>query len=287
MGQLLTELSDSNIQRSKSARKLADYVLANPAQVIEMPIAKLAIEVGVSEPTVNRFCTGLGTKGFPAFKLKLAAELARRDIHITQDIESGDSCSKVMVKIFDSAHASLQATLAGLEPATIDAVVDVLYQTRSITICGQGASSSVALDAQHKFLRFGTPVSAPQDNINQRITAARLSADDCLICISYTGRTIPIIDIAKIGRDSGATVVGITTTNSSLAKLSHYTLPVDARENTDLYTPMTSRLSQLAVIDVVTSRLAMKQGSDFTKQLQWVKHSLADTRAGRSKPGTQ
>ena len=75
--ELLASLKDSSARRSKSASKLAACVLDDPEAVLGMSTAALAARVGVSEPTVNRFCTGLGLKGFPDFKLQLAAELAR------------------------------------------------------------------------------------------------------------------------------------------------------------------------------------------------------------------
>ncbi len=61
---------------SKSERKVAEVILAAPAQAIHSSIAALAQESGVSEPTVNRFCRSLDTRGFPDFKLHLAQSLA-------------------------------------------------------------------------------------------------------------------------------------------------------------------------------------------------------------------
>ena len=104
---LLADLRDSGAKRSKSAQKLANYVLSEPAVILGMSTATLAGKVGVSEPTVNRFCTGLGLKGFPDFKLTLAAELARQQPNMTQDIAADDSSSRVIAKVFESTRASL------------------------------------------------------------------------------------------------------------------------------------------------------------------------------------
>jgi RpiR family carbohydrate utilization transcriptional regulator len=281
MGRLLSELADTGARRSKSATRIAAFVLENPARVVDMSIARLAQAVGVSEPTVNRFCTGLGLKGFPDFKLRLAAELARREYHIARDISADDSCADMMSKVFDAAHACLNDTLAGLDAGVVDEVVRALSGARSITLCGQGASSPVALDAQHKLMRFDIPIIAHADNLNQRMAAAALGADDCLVCISYTGRTLPVVEIATLGRESGATVIGITAASSPLAANCDLVLPVEAREDTDHYTPMTSRIGQLAVVDVITTRMAFFQGEDFPQHLGRIKQSLQDTRSSR------
>ncbi len=281
MGRLLAELADSGARRSKSARRIADYVLAQPAEVVSLSIGELARRVGVSEPTVGRFCTGLGLKGFPDFKLNLAAELARQDFHVAGDIVPGDSCADVITKVFDAAHASLQSTRGGLDPGVVEAVVARLRAARSIVIVGQGASASVALDAQHKMLRFDIPVLAHPDNLTQRMAAAGLGADDCLLCISYTGRTRPVIDIARIADATGATVIGLTAPSSPLAGVARFVLPVASGEDTDLYIPMSSRLAQLAVIDVLTTRLAMAQGEDYPAQFRRIKESQLSTRVGK------
>ena len=277
---ILTELRDTQAKRSKSAHKLVNYILRDPQAVLSMPIATLAGKVGVSEPTVNRFCTGLGLKGFPDFKLTLATELGRTQPRIAQDIGETDSANQVISKIFETTHACLSGTQSHLNGAIVEQVVDALDSARSIVLCGLGASASVALDAQHKLLRFRTPVVAHTDIINQRMTTASLGSNDCLVCISYTGRTIAMAEVAQLGKETGATVIGITAPDSPLAEQCGLVLEVISSEDTDTYTPMTSRIAQLVIIDILATRLAMRKGGEFALHLQRVKRSLLKTRSG-------
>jgi len=99
---LLADLADTRAKRSKSAHKLAVCVVHDPEAIVSMSTAALASLASVSEPTVNRFCTGLGFKGFPDFKLALAGELARKQPRIAQNIEPDDSTGLVAAKIFES-----------------------------------------------------------------------------------------------------------------------------------------------------------------------------------------
>ena len=275
---ILAQLQDRDTRRSKSARKLAEFVLADPESVLSMPISSLAAAVSVSEPTVNRFCTGLGLKGFPDFKLTLAAELARGQSRMARDVEYGDSTSQVIAKVFDSTHASLVTAEENLGGEDVDAVVRLLAGARSIVLCGLGASASVALDAQHKLLRFDTPVMAHTDIINQRMITAGLGGRDCLVCVSYTGRTTAMVELARLGCESGVRVIGLTAPNSPLARHCERVLGVGVNEDTDSFTPMTSRIAQLAVLDVLTMRLALSKGPRLDKRLQRVKDSLVATR---------
>ena len=213
---ILVQLRNSRIRRSKSARKLAAYVLSDPEAVLGMSAATVAAQVGVSEPTVGRFCKSMDLKGFPDFKLQLAAELARQQPRVAQDIEADDSVSRVIAKIFDGTRASLDAAQTSLDYHGVEQAAAALDQAHRIVLFGLGASAPVANDTEHKLLRFSTPVVAVTDAINQRMVSASLSPRDCVICISYTGRTILMEQAACLARDNGAVVIGITTPLSPL-----------------------------------------------------------------------
>jgi RpiR family carbohydrate utilization transcriptional regulator len=58
-------------------------------------------------------------------------------------------------------------------------------------------------------------------------------------------------------------------------------LGVESGEDTELYTPMTSRLAQLVVIDVLLTRLALRKGPEFALHLRRIKQALASTRHQR------
>lgn len=278
---LLADLGDTRAKRSKSAHKLAACVVSDPQAIVSMSTAALAGLAGVSEPTVNRFCTGLGFKGFPDFKLALAGELARERPRIAQDIEAGDSTGLVAAKIFEGTHATLTRAQDHLDLDALHSAVDRLSSANSITLCGLGASASVAQDAQHKLLRFPVPVMAHTDVINQRMAATGLRKHDCLVCISYTGRTTAMIELAELASSSDATVLGITTPDSPLARECDLVLGVDAGEDTEIYTPMTSRIAQLVMIDILATSMALARGQDFAEHLRQVKNNLIVTRRNK------
>lgn len=281
---LMADLQNNEARRSKSARKLIDFILGQPQAVVSMSTAKLAAAVQVSEPTVNRFCKGLGRKGFPDFKLALAAEIARAEPRIARDIEPNDSTSQVVAKVFEATHANLTRVHNHLDSDAIERVVTALDNARSIVFCGLGASAPVAIDAQHKFLRFYTPVVAHTEMISQRIITASLTPADCLVCISYTGRTRAMTEVAELAASTGATIIGITAPHSPLARACSQLLAVAADEDTDLYTPMTSRIAQLTIIDVLATALALRKGEAFGEHLLAVKQRLTSTREYQTQP---
>jgi RpiR family carbohydrate utilization transcriptional regulator len=275
---ILSKLSDPDFKLSKSEKLISKIILKDPNTIIQSSIAKVAQMAGVSEPTVNRFCHTLSCNGFPEFKLRLAQELIQYKAVMTQGIDSSDSSTEFVEKIYETTHKSLNHARANINMDIINSVIDMLCKARSISFLGMGASNSVAIDAQHKFLRFDTPVLAHGDSLQQRIVAASAKIEDVIVMISYTGRTLEIIEVAKVAKLTGANLIAITKSNSPLAELCDLTIPVSIPENTDIYTPMTSRINQLVVIDILATGFALKKGEKVNETLHNVKEVLSTTR---------
>lgn len=177
--------------------------------------------------------------------------------------------------------AALDDAKSNLDYEVIGRAVDALAGARRIEFYGLGATASVALDAQHKFFRLNTPVIAYTDVMMQRMSAAAASRGDAVVIISYTGRTIATIDAAKLAREAGATVIGITMPASPLAQHCSLVIGVETAEDTDIYTPAVSRLVQLTIIDVLATGVTLKRGPDFVDHLKKIKNSLKATRFTR------
>ncbi len=271
---------------NRSERKVADVILADPAKATGMSIASLAQTASVSEPTVNRFCRSFDAKGYPDFKIKLAQSLAGGTPYVSQAVEPDDTAANYTEKIFGATIAALDNARRQTDPVRIERVVDYLIQAKQTHFFGLGASGAVAQDAQHKFFRFNMPVTAYVDVLMQRMVASSCHTGDVVVVISWTGRTRELVEIARLARESGAVVLGITAPGSPLSRECTETLEVTSPEDTDHYMPMTSRMIQLALIDVLATGVTLRRGEDFLGHLKKIKDSLKDTRypAGTQQP---
>jgi RpiR family transcriptional regulator, carbohydrate utilization regulator len=280
---LLQRIRQRLDELNRSERKVADVILADPARATGLSIASLAQAASVSEPTVNRFCRSFNAKGYPDFKIKLAQSLAGGTPYVSQSVEPGDTAKEYTSKIFGATIAALDEASRTLDPARIERVVDYLIQAKQIHFFGLGASGAVAQDAQHKFFRFNLPVTAYVDVLMQRMVASACHTGDVVVVISWTGRTRELVEIARLARESNAVVLGITAPASPLAEECTETLEVATPEDTDVYMPMTSRMIQLTLIDVLATGVTLRRGEDFLPHLKKIKDSLQETRypAGR------
>lgn len=263
---------------NRSERKVADVILDDPAAATGMSIATLAQAAAVSEPTVNRFCRNFDAKGYPDFKIKLAQSLAGGTPYVSRSVERDDDASSYGDKIFGATIAALDDARRALDAKRVERAVDYLIQAKQISFFGLGASGPVAQDAQHKFFRFNLPVTAYEDVLMQRMVAAATHTGDVIVIVSYTGRTRELVEIARVARDNGAIVLGITAPDSPLAHECTETLEVITPEDTDVYMPMTSRMIHLALIDVLATGVTLRRGEDFLPHLKKIKDSLQATR---------
>ncbi|MBJ6137552.1 MurR/RpiR family transcriptional regulator [Marinobacter litoralis] len=275
---LLEEIQNRLETLNKSERKVAGAILRDPSAATRYSIAALARAADVSEPTVNRFCRGFSATGFPDFKIRLAQSIATGTPYVGENIKPDDSASEYADKIMLSTIASLDKARQALDPESIATVVDYLIQAKQIIFFGMGGSASVAMDAQHKFFRFNTPVSAYEDALMQRMVAAGAGVGDTIVVISYTGRTRESVESAQLARGNGATVIGITNPDSPLAEVCTTVLGVTSPEDTEVYMPMSSRIIHLTVIDILATGVTLKRGPDFLNHLKKVKESLKATR---------
>lgn len=263
---------------SKSERKVAEVILASPQTAIHSSIATLAKLADVSEPTVNRFCRRLDTKGFPDFKLHLAQSLANGTPYVNRHVEAEDRPDTYTAKIFESTMACLDAAKNSLDISAINRCVDILTQSKKISFFGLGASSAVARDAQNKFFRFNIPVVSFEDIVMMRMSCINSSEGDVVVLISHTGRTKALVEIAALARENDATVIGMTAKDSPLARECNLVLSMDVPEDTDVYMPMASRIAQLALVDVLATGFTLRRGMKFRENLKKVKEGLRESR---------
>ncbi len=263
---------------SKSERKVAEVILASPQTAIHSSIATLARMADVSEPTVNRFCRRLDTKGFPDFKLHLAQSLANGTPYVNRNVEEDDSVDAYTSKIFESVMASLDTVKANLDIAAINRAVDLLTQAKKISFFGLGASAAVAHDAMNKFFRFNIPVVYFDDIVMQRMSCMNSGEGDVVVLISHTGRTKNLVEMAHLARENDATVLAVTSRDTPLAQAATLALLLDVPEDTDVYMPMVSRIAQLTLIDVLATGFTLRRGAKFRDNLKRVKEALKESR---------
>lgn len=275
---LVTRIGSATRSLPPSEVRVARTVLADPEAAVAVSIAALAARASVSEPTVARFCKSLGFSGFREFKLALAYSIASGVPYVHGDVEPDDTVKTLAEKVIDRAMSTFSVLRDRLDPVALEQAITLISTARRLDFFGQGNSGIVAQDAQHKFFRLGFAANAYSDPHIHSMVAALMKPEDVVVVISAGGRTLDIIRSAEIARQTGARVIAITMGGSPLSRVCDLTLATDMVEDQEVYSPMTSRLSHLALIDILAVGTAIRLGPDIGRGLEKAKAAVRDKR---------
>jgi RpiR family carbohydrate utilization transcriptional regulator len=265
---------------SPAERRVAELVAADPHATIGATVASLAKSAGVSEPTVVRFCRSLGLDGFADLRLTLARQEggAPPPPRPHRRVEAGTPVAEAAGAVFETAIATLEEVRQALSPALVERAALSLLRAERVEIWGYGASAAVAEDLAHKLFRVCRGVVARSDPHMQAMAAATLDGDAVALCISHTGRSRDLVEVAALAAAAGATVIAITRAGSPLAAAATQLIPCEVEEDTALHTPMVSRLAHLVLGDALAVAAALLSPPAAAQRVARMKDALRSRR---------
>lgn len=263
---------------SKSEKKVADYILLYGSDVTQMSISTLARQCGVSEPTIIRFTTHIGIGGYSDLKLRIMKDLGKKTVQedglpllIDLCVNKEDKLEDIPGKMIYTTIKALNDTLSIFSFESYSRAVKAIVNAEKIDIYGVGNSGSIANDLMNKFLRIGLNARAFSDNHVQQICSLNLTQRDVAIAISHSGSTRDVVDTLKLAKEAGAITIALTNYKASkitdFADIKLYTGDFE----TSFYSEtMVSRISQLAIVDMLYMGVLLSDYEKFTATLNKV-----------------
>ncbi|MFT8323072.1 MAG: MurR/RpiR family transcriptional regulator [Bacillus sp. (in: firmicutes)] len=264
---------------SEKEKKIADYILQNPEQIIHSTINELAEDLKVADATVFRFCKRIGFKGYQAMKIALASEIIEPIQQIHEEINEQDTVKTVTEKVFQSNIRTLENTLQILNEHSIQKAVDLLINAKRVEFYGTGGSAIIAMDAFHKFVRTGIKAFSFIDSHFQLMSASQLSEDDIAVIISHSGTNKDTINILKTAKTNGAKTISITGyPKSPIAQNADVALFTSSEETEYRSEALSSRIAQLSLIDALYVNMMILNKEVANKSLEKIRNAISDTR---------
>lgn len=265
----LTRIRIAQSTMARSAQRIADFVLAQPQEIVGMSVTEIAEAVEVSEGSIINFCRSIGLSGFQQLKLSLAQELVQPVQFIHEDLETNDNVEAICRKVFHSGIQALRDTMSVLDPATLMAAMETLRRAKRIEIYGIGSSAPIAEDAHYRMMRIGLDARVVVDSHIQAISASRCDPDVAVLTVSHTGATHETIAATRLAKEAGAKTVVITNfARSPIQAYADIVLFTMARETQFRTEAMASRIAQLCVVDALIAALAMADYDRSTTTLR-------------------
>lgn len=281
MKSALLLLRESMGSLSNTEQDIAAYILSDPQVAMELSIHELAKQTFSSPSSVIRLCHRLGFEGYKVFRRTITYELALRQqskLEAQQELKHSDSLEEIVEKITQKNILSLEDTKNLIDIQTLQECLWLIRKARCIYLFGLGASLIAAKDLYLKLLRLNKLCVINEDWHSQLVQARNATEKDLGIVISYSGNTAEVIECMKAMKDTATPIIAITRcVTTPVSELADQKLYTTANESIFRSGAMSSRISQLNIIDILYTALANSQYEDSMAQL---------SRTHIHKPGT-
>ena len=246
-----------------------DYILEHPAVIPRLSVKRLS-ELSYSSPsTIVRLCRKLGFDGFKDVQNSVLYELAARAPVPSRDVQSlSEDGSDIIDSVTYRNIASLEDSRKLVDNEALSKAVDYICNADTVLLFGLGASLLVAQDAYLKFIRIDKRCSCCEDIHSQYVLARNARPTDAALIISYSGRTEEICRCADILVEQGTPIIAITRFEPSpISRLATCCLPVVATEELYRSGAMSSRISQLNMIDILYTACVNRDPAKNSQQM--------------------
>lgn len=259
----------------ESERKIADYILQNPKEIVTMTVAELGEVSGTSGSAVVRLCKSLGLNGYQDLKFRIYGDIQKDDNDFYIDISKNDTAASIIRNIKSNTLKSIDETYELLDTGVIEEAAKLIARAGTVLFCGLGASSLVAKDAQQKFLRINKNCYAFEDTHIAATTIGNMKKSDLVVSISSSGETREIIKLTELARSKGINTLAIVKYGrTSLGKVSALSIHTPSNIETPLRSAATSsRIAQLFIIDILFTCVAAAQYEDTVNYLENTKEA--------------
>jgi len=273
---IITRLQLMSQDGTKSDRRLAGLVLSDLDFASKAAISEIAARVGVSEPTVTRFCRNLGCEGLRDFKFYLAQAIAIGGQYLSPEPLSRDAREqRIASAITEAAIAAIQRASENLDMTTLMDVGARIAASGNVLCIGSGGiSSMMATEMQNRLFRLGLSALAQIDGQLQRMYAAVATPETTLVAFSVSGYARSVIEAVEVAQQYGATTVAITAPDSALAKVADTVILLQSFEDGNIYKPTSSRYALLAILDMIATTVAEARGPKVLENLRRIKQSV-------------
>lgn len=271
MNSALVRLRERSKTFSSTEREAANAILENPRLVVDLSVHELARHTFSSASTIVRMCAHTGYSGYKEFRKAVTYELAMKEqTRRTEqrEIRPADSIETIIDSVTEQNIRSLEETRELLDVQEIKKCVELLKRARVIYLFGMGASLCAAKDAYLKFLRLNRLCVINEDWHSQLLQARNATREDLALVFSYSGATVEIIECMKALKENGTAIIAITRcVQSPVSELADEKLYTAANESLFRSGAMSSRISQLNVVDILYTALANESYEQSLNQL--------------------
>ncbi|MCI7099712.1 MAG: MurR/RpiR family transcriptional regulator [Lachnospiraceae bacterium] len=248
-------------------KKIANYIMQNREEVVNMTIGELAEASGTSVATISRFCKKCEVDGFHHLKISLAREIVEGDSNtpVSNHI-SRDNIGQSLQNILANKMEELKQTVSLINEKQLNTILDCIQHAGVVQLVAVGNTIPVALDGAFKLNEIGIKAVAGTIWETQLAFTLSLKKGDVLIAISNSGESRQVVKMVRTARKNGATTIGITNNpKSTIGSDVDYHIQTATREKLFLNEFCFSRVSAMTVMEILYLFLTVGQERSYDR----------------------
>lgn len=215
---ILEKLKNEKERLSRTERKIAELLLADPDAFVRMSAIELSRRAGVSQGSINNFSRKLAGGGFSELKVRVSIESTQTTRF--DAVREGEGVSDILHNSTAEIVDAFRRTESLNDEATLTRAAELIIGARHVQLYGIFRSGTAAQDLAYQLMQFGFSVDCVTDGVLSAISASTLAPDSVIVAISASGKTRDIYTTIKIAKDRGVPSILITRNkNSAIAKM--------------------------------------------------------------------
>ncbi|WP_394960753.1 MurR/RpiR family transcriptional regulator [Candidatus Allofournierella merdavium] len=230
-------------------KKVADFIIENPDDVVNYNVSELANASGVSDATVIRFCKHIGFQGYNEMRIRLSRDLGRLQTAAPRfGLEDFDSVDEILQE-FISNTLSLSKEI---DIDTLLACAKRIRESAMVHVIAVGNTSPLAMYTGYRFERLGircTYNSMPEYFLNHINLAG---PQDLVLALSLSGCSKQIVGGLELAKEKKLHTIVISGHKySPAARLANVLILCGVMRGSSQQSIELSHLNLMAVIELL------------------------------------
>ena len=211
---LLDKLQATN-NLTANEQRIASFILGHIDEVPQMTIEDLAKKTYTSHSAIVRLAKKLDYDGFKEFKAEIV-EIVYRNLHKIDNVnanfpfERGDNSEVIAKKMATLYTETIQRTVVQLNYSLMEQMAKVLLKAKRIFIFAQGDTQIRCRGFQNKLMKINKFPIIGEEYADEDWVAANVTAEDCVLILSYSGRIKQYERFLQLFHDNKITSILIT-----------------------------------------------------------------------------
>lgn len=277
MMHLSEQIQEHLSQLSKSQKKVASFVLEQPREVAMASAQEIGSIIGVSETTVIRFCYSIGLSGYGELQKMIREQLLFRESSLSTYQQSKKEFGEephFHEKVMSQDRQRILETMRQIKDDDFKRAITQLAEATTIYTLGLRSSHAAAMWLSYTIGLAKEDVRLLRTDSEDIVqTISRMNKHSVLVVISFHRYLKETVQIAKLAKQQGVFIIGITDSYAApIQPYSHILFPMYSPDRSTLDTTA----SLFSFMNAMVAAIVLRQEQSIAKQQQLYRKVQSD-----------